>query len=100
MREELDEEVRVTRRADAESGAAEAVEGKPALADERAGVLARLGVKMPEDLHEKLVWKTCVDPIMASHIRIGAIKDYRELNSSKWKMKFWFSSRDGGIVWK
>lgn len=42
--EEVDNEVRATGGADAESGAAEPLECEPPLADERAGVAAGLGV--------------------------------------------------------
>ena len=54
--------------ADVEGGAAEALEVEPPLANERAGVAARLRVvEPPENLDEELVGKTSVDPIMPSH---------------------------------
>lgn len=49
--DELDEIVRATGGADAEGGAAGAVEVEPALANEGAGVAAWLGVEAPEDLN-------------------------------------------------
>lgn len=66
---QLDEEVGATGGADAESGAAEAVEREPALADEGAGVSPDHGVEVPEDLENHLVRQTRVDPIVPSHIK-------------------------------
>ncbi|KAM1069278.1 hypothetical protein ACFX13_001243 [Malus domestica] len=53
-REEADDEVRAAGGTDAEGGAAEALEGKLALADEGASITAGLGVKLLEDLNDQL----------------------------------------------
>ncbi|KAB2625786.1 F-box/LRR-repeat protein 4 [Pyrus ussuriensis x Pyrus communis] len=52
--EEADDEVWAPGGADAEGGAAEALEGELASADEGAGITAGLGVKPPEDLDDQL----------------------------------------------
>lgn len=65
--EELDEEVGTPGGADAERGAAQPLEREPPLADERAGVAARLGVEPAKDLDDQLLRQTRIDPIMASH---------------------------------
>ncbi|KAM1966436.1 hypothetical protein ACFX15_041617 [Malus domestica] len=52
--EEVDNEVRA---ADVEGSAAEALEGELALADEGVGIMAGLGVKLPEDLDDQLVMR-------------------------------------------
>lgn len=65
--EEVDVQVGAAGGADSEGGAAEPLEGEPALADEGARVVARLGVEQPpEDVDDQLVGDTRVDPIMAS----------------------------------
>lgn len=66
-REEVDEDVGAAGGADAEGGATEALEGEPPLADKRAGVEALLVAEPPQDLHDQLVGKTRVDPILAAH---------------------------------
>ncbi|KAM1021238.1 hypothetical protein ACFX13_043107 [Malus domestica] len=55
--EEVDDEVRAADGADVEGSAAEALEGELALADEGAGIMAGLGVKLPEDLNDQLVMR-------------------------------------------
>lgn len=65
--EEVDVPVGVAGGADSEGGAAEPLEGEPALADEGARVVAGLGVEQPsEDVDDQLVGETRVDTIMAS----------------------------------
>lgn len=65
--DELDKVLGASGGTDAEGGAAHSLEAEPTLADEGAGVAARLGVEPPEDLHNQLVRETRVDPIVASH---------------------------------
>lgn len=60
-RQQLDERIRAAGRADAERAATVALEGEPALADESAGVAARLGVHVPENLDDELIGKIGVD---------------------------------------
>ncbi|CAN6718575.1 unnamed protein product [Malus baccata var. baccata] len=52
--EEADDEVRAAGGADAEGGAAEALEGELALANEGADITSRLGFKPSEDLNDQL----------------------------------------------
>lgn len=64
--EEVDIDVGVAGGSDAEGGAAETIEGEPALGDEGAGVVAGLGVEAPEDLDDELFGETRVDPVISS----------------------------------
>lgn len=65
--DELDEMLRASGGTDADGGATHSLEPEPTLADEGAGVAARLGVEPPEDLHNQLVRETRVDPIASPH---------------------------------
>lgn len=65
--------------ADADGGAAKALEVEPALADEGASVAAGLGVEAPEYLHQELVGEPRVDPILASHYALDETASFRVL---------------------
>lgn len=67
--EELEEAVGGAGRADPEGGAGEPLEAEPPLADEGAGVVARLRVQPTEDLDHQLVRQAPVDPVVAPHGR-------------------------------